>query len=800
MNTIHIKKSESCSLAGIAMNNGIVVVRRNLPYRTFLKQIDGKEFEANKAFEVIYVVKGMIGLRVNGSYLNLNEGDVYILEPNRAHCFYANSRDNLLLVAQIDSSFAEEHFNLSPKVSIDSTLKDQRNKVRLIESIRHLYGQKDAGEVTFEESYHAVKEVVDSIKLFVMNQKRSIISTDSIESIVIDITEKYADAKNEKITLEGLADEYNVSGAYLSRMFKKITGVNVSEYFRVNRINYAVDCLINTDLTMTEISNHCGFLDIKALGRDFQKVFGLSPTQFRKQYTTEHIASLEYPYAADSKVRYFLEVGTKGPSQLENEPIKALEARINPNFIKGHFRNAWGVVVDLDCVVDRDFLSIAELRETLGQFKFKTVKIKLAFLDGVFKLQTKSGALRDFSSFEIYNIFTVFSEFDIIPVLRLDFVSFNALLQESASLNEINHAVVGMQKALDEASLIISNSKLREWGYELYFPTINDAVSDQSRRPMFKECIHSFVKVLQEKFDQEKVRWGLYLGSFENDTRDIHQEYLEMIAEMNIEPAFYTCDLNFTNNDFGSDQLLPKILNDIREINHAIRISLPADRLGRHIVAASFNYTVEDDYRWNDAFDNPFYNLLFLPILLQLSLGDFYFSSWNILGKSQHQLMPMSYSSFYNYLGVERMPFYVLKFLQELFSTVVDYGEGYIVTRNHHDYAIIVYSNYYESYRRVDSKDRNSGSEYERKVNFKIESISGRYKMTERYLDYKNAYFCQNWIEDTGMSNLTPEERDYIRQQSNPRMKVKYLEIDGELDYAFNQSLLNISLIKLNKI
>ncbi|STD63424.1 hypothetical protein [Erysipelothrix rhusiopathiae] len=122
------------------------------------------------------------------------------------------------------------------------------------------------------------------------------------------------------------------------------------------------------------------------------------------------------------------------------------------------------------------------------------------------------------------------------------------------------------------------------------------------------------------------------------------------------------------------------------------------------------------------------------------------------------------------------------------------------MTRNHHDYAIIVYSNYYESYRRVDSKDRNSGSEYERKVNFKIESISGRYKMTERYLDYKNAYFCQNWIEDTGMSNLTPEERDYIRQQSNPRMKVKYLEIDGELDYAFNQSLLNISLIKLNKI
>ncbi|UPU39576.1 hypothetical protein MX850_02080 [Erysipelothrix sp. Poltava] len=136
-----------------------------------------------------------------------------------------------------------------------------------------------------------------------------------------------------------------------------------------------------------------------------------------------------------------------------------MKARINPNFIKGHFRNAWGVVVDLDCVVDRDFLSIAELRETLGQFKFKTVKIKLAFLDGVFKLQTKSGALRDFSSFEIYNIFTVFSEFDIIPVLRLDFVGFNALLQEGASLNEINHAVVGMQKALDEASLIISNSK-----------------------------------------------------------------------------------------------------------------------------------------------------------------------------------------------------------------------------------------------------------------------------------------------------------------------------------------------------
>lgn len=800
MNTIHIKKSESCSLAGIAMNNGIVVVRRNLPYRTFLKRIEEKEFEANKAFQVIYVVKGMIGLRVNGSYLNLNEGDVYILEPNRAHCFYANSRDNIILVAQIDAAFAEEHFNLSAQVSLDSTLKDQRNKIRLIESVRHLYAQKEAGEVTFEQSYHASKEVVDAIKLFVMSQKRTVVSTDSIESIVIDITEKYADAKNEKITLEGLAEEYNVSGAYLSRMFKKITGVNVSEYFRVSRINYAVDCLVNTDLSMTEISNHCGFLDIKALGRDFQKVFGLSPTQFRKQYTTEYITTLEHQLASDSKVRYFLEVGTKKPSQTENEPIKALEATINPNFIKGHFRNAWGVVIDLDCIVDRDFLSIAELRETLMHFKFKTVKIKLAFIDGVFKLQTKAGTLRDFSPFEIYNIFTVFTEFDIIPVLRLDFVTFNTLLQEGASLHEVNQAVLGMQRALDDASLIISNSKLQEWGYELYFPTINAAVSDQVRRPLFKECIHTFVNVLQSKFDQDKVRWGLYLGAFDSNTREINKEYLEMIAQMNIEPAFYTCDLNFIDNDPGSELLLPKILNDLREINLAIRSNLPADRLGRHIVAASFNYAVDDDYRWNDAFENPFYNLLFLPILLQLSLGDFYFSSWNIITKPHQDFIPLSYSSFYNCLGVERMPFYVLKFLQDLFSTIVDYGEGYIVTRNHHDYAIIVYSNYYESYRRIDAHDRNMGAEYERKVNFKIESLHGRYKMTERYLDYKNAYFCQKWVEDTGIANITPEEREYIRQQTNPSMKVKYLELDGELDYTFNQSLLNISLIKLNKI
>ena len=68
----------------------------------------------------------------------------------------------------------------------------------------------------------------------------------------------YAHVK-ERITIEDLADTLGVSASYLSRLFKKETGVSVSAYIRAQKIDMAKNLLRYSDYTVIEIANRLSF-------------------------------------------------------------------------------------------------------------------------------------------------------------------------------------------------------------------------------------------------------------------------------------------------------------------------------------------------------------------------------------------------------------------------------------------------------------------------------------------------------------------------------------------------------------
>ena len=63
----------------------------------------------------------------------------------------------------------------------------------------------------------------------------------------------------ERITIEDLADELGVSSGYLSRLFKKETGISVSAYIRSQKIDMAKNLLRFSDYSMIDIANRLSF-------------------------------------------------------------------------------------------------------------------------------------------------------------------------------------------------------------------------------------------------------------------------------------------------------------------------------------------------------------------------------------------------------------------------------------------------------------------------------------------------------------------------------------------------------------
>lgn len=86
---------------------------------------------------------------------------------------------------------------------------------------------------------------------------------------------------NTDLSLSSLAKLCSVSHSYLSVLFKRETGITVTDYINQTRIRQALTLLNSTNMPIGEIAAHCGFMDANYFSRIFKKMQGLSPRQYR---------------------------------------------------------------------------------------------------------------------------------------------------------------------------------------------------------------------------------------------------------------------------------------------------------------------------------------------------------------------------------------------------------------------------------------------------------------------------------------------------------------------------------------
>jgi len=89
--------------------------------------------------------------------------------------------------------------------------------------------------------------------------------------------------QGEDLSLGQVAKAVNTSTFYFCKMFKKITGVNFTDYVSRVRIEKAKGLLLNPNLRISEIAYEVGFQSLTHFNRVFKKILGQSPTEFRGQ-------------------------------------------------------------------------------------------------------------------------------------------------------------------------------------------------------------------------------------------------------------------------------------------------------------------------------------------------------------------------------------------------------------------------------------------------------------------------------------------------------------------------------------
>ncbi|HJA93195.1 MAG TPA: 2-isopropylmalate synthase [Candidatus Eisenbergiella merdipullorum] len=94
---------------------------------------------------------------------------------------------------------------------------------------------------------------------------------------------KYIQENYRDVTLEALAEQFHLSGPYLSKYIRSKSGMTFQEAVRKVRLKKAASALRKTGQTVESIAESVGYESVEHFNRLFKKAYGMTPVQYRNR-------------------------------------------------------------------------------------------------------------------------------------------------------------------------------------------------------------------------------------------------------------------------------------------------------------------------------------------------------------------------------------------------------------------------------------------------------------------------------------------------------------------------------------
>ena len=170
---------------------------------------------------------------------------------------------NYLIISNTLLRKAAEYGSVHP-FYIDGLSTDFAKKIEQVKSVN------DAGEL--------MRKMVRKYCSLVKNH-----STKNYSLLVQKVVTIIDSDLTADLSLKRFAELLNVNASYLSALFKKETGKNLTEYVSKKRMEHAAYLLKTTNMQIQTIAQHCGIYDVNYFAKMFKKYTGKTPKEYRKE-------------------------------------------------------------------------------------------------------------------------------------------------------------------------------------------------------------------------------------------------------------------------------------------------------------------------------------------------------------------------------------------------------------------------------------------------------------------------------------------------------------------------------------
>lgn len=251
-----------------------------------------KPFHVSENLRLVYILKGSVNFRIVAGVHKLSEGDIEVLNINEPVGLEKTEEDNLILIFEIDKEKAKEYcdyidtalFNCNTKLFFSSSA-DWKHLEVLKEKARMLYHYYISGinDILLEKIVREIVILIGDHCHDLRNMFRgngSDVHSERFYRIFAYIYTHYY----EKINLKEIAEREYVSQQYLSKEFNDRLHMNFKDTLEYYRVINAVRYLITTRMTITMISEVCGFSASRYFYKHFSLYLKCSPREFRNMY------------------------------------------------------------------------------------------------------------------------------------------------------------------------------------------------------------------------------------------------------------------------------------------------------------------------------------------------------------------------------------------------------------------------------------------------------------------------------------------------------------------------------------
>lgn len=251
------------------------------------------ELHQHGEIQISFIVKGAGSLIVGDTINEYKENDILVIGGYLPHVFRsdvkASNESIMFTLFFTKTSFGKEFFEISDMSNTQGFFQNSEYGMKIIS-----WKKKIKKQFTKLHNQNKIEQIATLLKIInlIGKAKHTPLSsfvykkkyTDDEGKRMNDVFKYAMENYYEPITLEEIAAKANMSKNSFCRYFKKRTNKTFFQFLIEIRIENACKLIYNSpDLSISFISEQCGFQNTANFNRKFKEMKGVTPSYYRTQ-------------------------------------------------------------------------------------------------------------------------------------------------------------------------------------------------------------------------------------------------------------------------------------------------------------------------------------------------------------------------------------------------------------------------------------------------------------------------------------------------------------------------------------